>query len=57
MTLGVQYPKGLLHWADEIGLSQCVRGLDTLYDSYREDRYRCSLGLRKMAENGQTYFR
>ena len=42
MTKGVNYPKGLLAWADEIGISECVSGLDQLYDEYKEDRYRCS---------------
>ncbi len=56
MTKGVNYPKGLLAWADEIGLDQCVRTLDELYDEYREDRYRCSPLLRKMARNKQQFF-
>ena len=56
MTKGVNYPKGLLAWADEIGLDQCVRTLDELYDDYREDRYRCSPLLRKMARNNQQFF-
>lgn len=56
MTKGVNYPKGLLAWADEIGLDQCVRTLDELYDEYREDRYRCSPLLRKMARNNQQFF-
>lgn len=46
MTLGVNYPKGLLQWADDIGRENCVAGMDALYDRYREDRYRCSAGLR-----------
>lgn len=46
MTLGVNYPKGLLQWADDIGIQNCVAGMDALYDRYREDRYRCSAGLR-----------
>lgn len=47
MTKGVNYPKGLLQWADEWGIEQCVGQLDALYDEYREDRYRCSPWLRK----------
>jgi 3-hydroxybutyryl-CoA dehydrogenase len=46
MTKGVNYPKGLFQWAKEIGYSECVRRMDTLYDEYREDRYRCSPLLR-----------
>ena len=42
MTKGVNYPKGLLHWADEKGIAACVEKLDALYEEYHEDRYRCS---------------
>ncbi|MBL7794243.1 MAG: 3-hydroxybutyryl-CoA dehydrogenase [Saprospiraceae bacterium] len=47
MTKGVNYPKGLLQWAKEWGYSACVDVLDELYDTYREDRYRCSPWLRR----------
>ncbi|MCB0641594.1 MAG: NAD(P)-binding domain-containing protein, partial [Phaeodactylibacter sp.] len=40
MTKGVNYPKGLLQWADELGIAHCVRGLDALYEEYHEERYR-----------------
>lgn len=50
MTKGVNYPKGLLAWAKEIGYQNCVDRLDTLYNEYHEDRYRCSPMLRKMAK-------
>lgn len=56
MTKGVNYPKGLLQWADEIGITTCVERMDTLYDEYREDRYRCSPLLRKMAREGSTFY-
>ncbi len=56
MTKGVNYPKGLLAWADEFGIANCVDQLDALYDTYREDRYRTSPILRKMAEANQTFF-
>lgn len=49
MTKGVNYPKGLLSWANEIGIQECVNRLDALYDEYREDRYRCSPILRRKA--------
>ncbi|MGK0385441.1 MAG: 3-hydroxybutyryl-CoA dehydrogenase, partial [Patiriisocius sp.] len=42
MTKGVNYPKGLLAWADEKGIDWCVETLDGLYNEYHEDRYRCS---------------
>jgi 3-hydroxybutyryl-CoA dehydrogenase len=56
MTKGVNYPKGLLAWADEIGIQKCVETLDDLYNEYHEDRYRCSPLLRKMARENQTFF-
>lgn len=49
MTKGVNYPKGLLAWADEKGIDWCVKKMDELYDEYHEDRYRCSPLLRKMS--------
>lgn len=49
MTKGVNYPKGLLTWADELGINWCVEKLDELYNEYHEDRYRCSPILRRMA--------
>lgn len=56
MTRGVNYPKGLLKWADEIGISKIFGGINDLSDKYREDRYRPSVLLRKMAESGETFF-
>lgn len=56
MTKGVNYPKGLLAWADEKGIKDCVVALDALYDTYREDRYRTSPILRRMAASNQTFF-
>ncbi|WP_167342405.1 3-hydroxyacyl-CoA dehydrogenase NAD-binding domain-containing protein [Nonlabens sp. SY33080] len=55
MTKGVNYPKGLLSWANEKGISWCVNQLDSLYDLYREDRYRCSPLLRKLNEHGKQF--
>lgn len=46
MTKGVNYPKGLLAWADEWGVDKCLAQLDTLYNDYHEDRYRASVLLR-----------
>ncbi|RRO25154.1 3-hydroxyacyl-CoA dehydrogenase NAD-binding domain-containing protein [Flavobacteriaceae bacterium 14752] len=54
MTKGVNYPKGLLSWANERGVHWCVQRMDDLYHQYHEDRYRCSPLLRKLnAENKQ----
>lgn len=56
MTKGVNYPKGLLAWADEKGIDWCVSKMDALYDEYHEDRYRCSPLLRKMNRENTTFF-
>lgn len=56
MTKGVNYPKGLLTWADEKGIDWCVNMLDNLYNEYHEDRYRCSPLLRKMKRENRAFF-
>jgi 3-hydroxybutyryl-CoA dehydrogenase len=56
MTKGVNYPKGLLAWADEKGIAWCLDKLDAMYNEYHEDRYRCSPLLRKMNREGKTFF-
>ena len=56
MTKGVNYPKGLLAWADEKGIDWCVNKMDELYNEYHEDRYRCSPLLRKMNREKKTFF-
>lgn len=48
MTNGVNYPKGLLAWADELGLEWVLHRLETLYNEYQEDRYRPCPLLRRM---------
>lgn len=56
MTKGVNYPKGLLAWANEKGIDWCVTKMDELYDVYHEDRYRCSPLLRKMKKENKRFF-
>ncbi len=56
MTKGVNYPKGLLKWADEKEIQHCVDTLDRLHNEYLEDRYRCSPLLRKMAREGKKFY-
>ena len=55
MTKGVNYPKGLLAWADELGIDWCVNKLDELYNEYHEDRYRCSPILRKLNRENKRF--
>ena len=56
MTKGVNYPKGLLKWADDLGIGFCVETLDRLQAEYEEDRYRCSPKLRRMAREGKRFY-
>ncbi len=53
MTLGTNYPRGPLTWADEIGLDYIVLTLDALYDEYRDDRYRTCVLLKRMVRAGK----
>jgi 3-hydroxybutyryl-CoA dehydrogenase len=53
MTKGVNYPKGLLAWGDEIGPSAVLARLDALQAEYGEDRYRASPLLRRRARAGE----
>tara|TARA_B100001093_G_scaffold436287_1_gene434624 strand:- start:1705 stop:2856 length:1152 start_codon:yes stop_codon:yes gene_type:complete len=46
MIRGVNYPTGLINWGKEKSFSWVVRKIDTLYEIYHEDRYRCSPLLR-----------
>ena len=56
MTKGVNYPKGLLAWADEKGLDVVLTQLEELYKNYCEDRYRPSPLLRKMVNEQKTFY-
>lgn len=56
MTNGVNYPKGLLRWADEIGLDVVLEKLEVLFNEYGEDRYRPNPLLRRMVRQGKTFF-
>jgi 3-hydroxybutyryl-CoA dehydrogenase len=56
MTKGVSYPKGLLAWGDEIGFDRVLATLDGLHSEYREERYRASPLLRRMARDGSRFF-
>ena len=56
MTKGVNYPKGLLRWADELGLPACLAELERLQAEYGEDRYRPSPLLRRMVREGHTFY-
>lgn len=50
VKLGVNYPKGLLEWGNELGYDNIVRTLDDLFDTYHEERYRVCRYLRILAK-------
>jgi len=54
MTKGVNYPKGLLQWADELGPNNVLDSLQALYEEYGEDRYRPSPLLKRIVRAGGT---
>ena len=56
MTRGVNYPKGLLTWADELGPEVVLARLEALHADYCEDRYRPSPLLRRMVRENRRFF-
>ena len=56
MTKGVNYPKGLLAWANEKGLTNVLAELEKLFYTYGEDRYRPSPLLKKMENENLEFF-
>ena len=56
MTKGVNYPKGLLKWADELGIGTIIKELNQLKDFYEEDRYRISPLLKHMWQQNTTFY-
>jgi 3-hydroxybutyryl-CoA dehydrogenase len=50
---GLNYPRGILRWADAIGLDHVIAVLDGLSDERREERYRASPVLRSLAWSGR----
>ena len=53
MVYGLNYPRGILAWADEIGLDHVLGVLDALALEYGEDRYRAAPLLRRMGAAGR----
>jgi len=56
VTKGVNYPKGLLKWADEWGIENVIRVLDKLRDEFGEERYRVCPLLRKMMKEKTSFY-
>lgn len=56
MTKGVNYPKGLLKWCDEIGADKVLAMIEALREEYNEDRYRPSPLLKQMVKEKKTFY-
>jgi len=52
MQKGVNYPRGPLAWADQVGVRHIAMVLDHLAQAYGEDRYRVSPLLRRKQQSG-----
>jgi 3-hydroxybutyryl-CoA dehydrogenase len=55
MTKGVNYPKGLLQWCNEWGVTKALAILEGLHNRYGDDRYRPSPILRDMAASNSRF--
>jgi 3-hydroxybutyryl-CoA dehydrogenase len=53
MVHGLNYPRGILAWADTIGLDHVLAVLEGLCDERREERYRPAPLLRQLVWSGQ----
>ena len=56
LTKGVNYPKGLLKWADDFGIPNVIKELNSLKDFYEEDRYRISPLLKQKFILQQNFY-
>ena len=53
MVHGLNYPRGILAWADEIGLDQVLAVVDALHDELGDDSYRPAPLLRRLVWSGR----
>ncbi|HLR76362.1 MAG TPA: 3-hydroxyacyl-CoA dehydrogenase family protein, partial [Balneolaceae bacterium] len=56
MTQGVNYPRGLLKWADEIGPRNVLDRISELHTKYRDDRYRPNPLLKRMVHDDEMFY-
>jgi 3-hydroxybutyryl-CoA dehydrogenase len=56
MTTGVNYPKGLLKWADEIGIENVLKQLQELQSNSNDNRYQPSPLLIKMSQDNTIFY-
>lgn len=54
MVKGVNYPSGLIAWAEKLGYRVTLERVEALQAEYGEDRYRPSPLLRRLAASGGT---
>jgi 3-hydroxybutyryl-CoA dehydrogenase len=55
MQKGVNYPRGPLAWANQVGLHHIVKVLENMAHAYGEDRYRVSPLLRRKDASGARF--
>jgi 3-hydroxyacyl-CoA dehydrogenase len=53
MIHGLNYPRGILSWADQIGIDHVLAVLDGLFEERRDERYRAAPLLRQLAWSGR----
>jgi 3-hydroxybutyryl-CoA dehydrogenase len=56
MIKGVNYPKGLFKWADELGFDIILGQLKQMQEDYGDDRYRPSVLLKRMAAEKRNFY-
>jgi 3-hydroxybutyryl-CoA dehydrogenase len=49
----LNYPRGILHWADQIGLDVVLGVLEALFEERREERYRPAPALTRLVWSGR----
>ena len=54
MTTGVNYPRGLLQWGDDLGAASVLAQLEALQMESGDDRYRPSVRLRRAVQAGAS---
>jgi 3-hydroxybutyryl-CoA dehydrogenase len=54
MVHGLNYPRGILRWADEIGLDHVLAVLEALFEELGEERYRPAPALRRLVLSGRV---
>jgi len=56
MTTGVNYPKGLLRWADELGIEKVISKINLLSNGKKKERYKVSPLLTEMKNTHKKFY-